>query len=206
MSTAVPTPASDHWAKIASASVWAGSAIRASGTIAPANRSCGITASGIKLIAWSWVVTSDETSRPMPTAAKPGDDQQPEDRRVGVERASRAAGRRAARPRRAASAPRRARTARRASTPGRRRAAFRPPSRARTTARSLTISRRGVDRAEPDHGDHHQEEQLHRVAGVAARAVEDARSGTARRRTAPASAPGRAAAAGCAGRAEAACR
>ena len=71
MSTAVPTPASDHWAKIASASVRAGCAMLASGTIEPANRSCGITASGIRLSAWSWLLTIDDTSSPMLTAANP---------------------------------------------------------------------------------------------------------------------------------------
>ena len=45
--------------------------MRSSGTIEPANSSCGITASGIRLIAWSWVVTRLDTSIPMPTAANP---------------------------------------------------------------------------------------------------------------------------------------
>ena len=71
MSTAVPIPASDHWAKIASARIRAGSAIRSSETMAPAKSSCGITASGIRLVAWSWVRTTDETSRPIVTEAIP---------------------------------------------------------------------------------------------------------------------------------------
>ena len=71
MSMAVPMPASDHCPKIASAIVRAGSAMRSSGTIEPANSSWGITASGIRLMACSWEVTRLETSSPMPTAAKP---------------------------------------------------------------------------------------------------------------------------------------
>ena len=43
----------------------------ATGTIAPANSSCGITASGTKLIAWSGVPEKAEIASPMHTATHP---------------------------------------------------------------------------------------------------------------------------------------
>ena len=141
MSIAVPLAASDHWAKIAVGDASAPARpSRSTGTIAPANRSWGITASGTKLIAWSGV--PDDRGDRQPHAHRhaarrheQGEHREPRSR-VGVERAEGQQqpgvehGLERDEPEQDD----------RASTRGRRRS-FTPTARSRSsTARSLTIS------------------------------------------------------------------
>ena len=46
-----------------------GALICAVATIEPPKNSCGISTSGMKLVAWSWLRTTADTSRPIVTAA-----------------------------------------------------------------------------------------------------------------------------------------
>ena len=66
MSTAVPRPANDHWPNTSVRQRVDGADIAATGTMAPPNSSCGISTSGMKLVACSWLRTAgrdDEAQR-----------------------------------------------------------------------------------------------------------------------------------------------
>ena len=73
-----------------------GALISAVATIDPPKNSCGISISGMKLVAWSWLRTTAEISRPMLTAANAVSTTISEHRDVDA-RATRAAAGRAAR-------------------------------------------------------------------------------------------------------------